>query len=118
MNGLDVKGGQRGRRTSMVLSVEAKEALKREIVEALSGSPEVRRIVIFGSFLESSDPHDVDIAIFQDSRETYYPLAMKYRRLLRGVAARIPLDVIPVRPDPGEGPLLEEMRKGEVVYER
>ena len=102
----------------MVLSAEAKEALKREIVDALSGSAEVRRIVIFGSFVDSNDPHDMDIAIFQDSGETYYPLAMKYRRLLRGVAGKIPLDVIPVRPDPGEGPLMAEVSMGEVVYER
>jgi len=31
----------------------------------------------------SDDPHDLDIAVFQNSDESCYPLAMKYRRTLR-----------------------------------
>ena len=102
----------------MDLTTETKDELKREIVDALSSFPEVRRITIFGSFVNSHDPHDMDIAVFQDSEETYYPLAMKYRKSLREVAVRIPLDVIPIRPNPANGAFLEEVAKGEVVYER
>ena len=102
----------------MDLSAQAKETLKRRIVSCLSELPEVRRIVVFGSFVDSNDPHDVDIAVFQDSEEAYYPLAMKYRRRLRSVSEQIPLDVIPVRPDPGQGFFMQEIRKGEVLYER
>ncbi|MFH0963214.1 MAG: nucleotidyltransferase domain-containing protein [Planctomycetota bacterium] len=101
----------------MHLSIETRESLKKEIVAGLSGFSEVRRIVIFGSFVDSEDPHDLDLAVFQDSGEGYYPLAMKYRRKLRGVARKIPLDVIPIRREAGEGPFLEEVGKGEVVYE-
>jgi predicted nucleotidyltransferase len=78
----------------------------------------VRRVVVFGSFVTSDDPQDVDIAVFQDSEESYYPLAMKYRRTLRLVAKRIPLDIIPIRRNPGEGPFMQEIQKGEVLYER
>ena len=102
----------------MNLTSQTREALKREIVACLSGFPEVRRIVVFGSFLHSNDPHDLDIAVFQDSGENYYPLAMKYRKPLRTVADKIPLDVIPIRPDPGQGAFMEEIRNGEVLYER
>lgn len=102
----------------MKLGEGAKKRLKDEIVERLSALPEVRRIVVFGSFVDSAEPRDMDIAVFQDSDETYYPLAIKYRRLLRPVAEVIPLDVIPVRKDPAEGPFLEEIRKGEVLYEK
>ena len=102
----------------MNLPREAKERLKEEIVARLAGFPEVRRVVVFGSFVKSDDPHDLDIAVFQDSDESYYPLAMKYRRTLRSVAKRIPLDVIPIRQSPGEGPFMQEIRKGEVLYER
>jgi hypothetical protein len=43
---------------------------------------------------------------------------MKYRRTLRPVAKRIPLDVIPLRRLPGEGAFIQEIQKGEVLYER
>jgi len=72
---------------------------------------------IFGSFVTSDEPHDLDIAVFQDSDEGYYPLARKYRRMLRKIARMIPLDVIPVRPNPEQGPFLREIERGEVVYE-
>ena len=94
-----------------------KEIVKKKIAALLSGFSEVRRVVIFGSFLTSDDPHDLDIAVFQDSDENYYPLAMKYRRTLRNVARMIPLDVIPVRPNPGQGSFMQEIEKGEVLYE-
>lgn len=102
----------------MNLQGAAKEMLKREIADRLSEFPEVQRVVIFGSFVTSDDPHDLDIAVFQDSDESYYPLAMKYRRTLRTVANKIPIDVIPIRRNPEEGPLMQEIQKGEVLYER
>jgi len=101
----------------MNIAEETKEMVKREIIAGLSGFPEVRRVVIFGSFVTSDEPHDLDIAVFQDSEEGYYPLARKYRRTLRNIARMIPLDVIPVRPNPEQGPFLKEVEKGEVVYE-
>lgn len=101
----------------MNIAGKTKETMKREIVAGLSGFPEVRRVVIFGFFVTSDEPHDLDIAVFQDSDEGYYPLARKYRRKLRNIARMIPLDVIPLRPNPEQGPFLGEIEKGEVVYE-
>ena len=100
----------------MNIADDTKEKVKREIVAVLSGFSEVRRVVIFGSFVTSDNPHDLDIAVFQDSDEGYYPLARKYRRTLRNIARMIPLDVIPVRPNPEQGSFLREIEKGEVVY--
>jgi predicted nucleotidyltransferase len=102
----------------MNLQGETKEMLKREIIERLSEFPEVQKVVVFGSFLNSDDPHDIDIAVFQDSDESYYPLAMKYRKKLRTVANKIPLDVIPIRKGPEHGPFMHEIHNGEVLYER
>ncbi|MFH1626022.1 MAG: nucleotidyltransferase domain-containing protein [Pseudomonadota bacterium] len=102
----------------MNLPSETKETLKKEIIARLSEFPEVQRVVIFGSFVTSDDPHDLDIAVFQDSDESYYPLAMKYRRTLRTVANKIPLDVIPIRRSPKQATFLQEIEKGEVLYER
>ena len=102
----------------MNLVREAKQKLKEEIVAGLAQFPEVRRVIVFGSFVKSDDPHDMDIAVFQDSDESYYPLAMKYRRTLRSVAKKIPLDVIPIRQSPDERPFMQEIQRGEVLYER
>lgn len=102
----------------MVLSNEAKDRLRKEIVSLLTQFPEVRRVVIFGSFITSSEPHDLDVAVFQDSEEDYYSLAMKYRRSLRSIANQIPLDVIPLRRSPEQPAFRRQLDKGEVLYER
>ena len=102
----------------MKLQGKTKEMLKNEIVSRLSQFSEVRQVVIFGSFVTSNDPHDLDIAVFQDSGANYFTLAMKYRRTLRKIANKIPLDVIPIRRNPEQGPFMQEIQKGEVLYER
>jgi uncharacterized protein len=102
----------------MIFLGETKETLKKEIISRLSEFPEVRRVVIFGSFLNSNEPNDIDIAVFQDSDESYYPLALKYRKNLRTVSNKIPIDVIPIRPNSETGSFMQEIRNGEVLYER
>ncbi len=102
----------------MTLSKAQKDQLKQEVARCLSAEPEVRKIVIFGSFVSSDQPHDLDIAVFQESDEAYLPLALKYRRKLARIADQIPLDVIPVRPAPLPGQFLRAIERGEVIYER
>ena len=102
----------------MNVSVTEKDVLKKEVARCLSGEPEIKRVVIFGSFLHSDNPHDMDIAVFQNSSENYFPLAMKYCRMLEPVARKIALDVFPIRPFPKESSFLREIEAGEVVYER
>lgn len=95
-----------------------KQQIKQELAERLSSEGEVRKVVVFGSFLSSPAPYDIDVAVFEDSDETYLPLAMKYRRLTRSIADRIPLDIIPIRIARAKGAFLAEVNKGEVIYER
>jgi len=102
----------------MVFDLKQKELLMKELVSCLAGDMEIRRIVVFGSFLTSPIPADMDVAVFQDSNEPYLPLAMKYRRQARPVARRIPLDIIPLRHGVSGSPFLKEIESGEVVYER
>jgi len=102
----------------MVATTQQKEQIKRDLAACLSREKEVRKVVVFGSFLTSETPNDLDVAIFQDSDEPYLPLAVKYRRLLRRIADQIPIDVIPVRPSGAGGQFLAEIQKGEVIYER
>jgi len=99
------------------MTPEAKAELKRILVESLRPAAEIRRIVVFGSFLTSESPNDMDVAIVQDSGDPYLPLALKYRRMARRVAERLPLDVIPLRSD-AAGEFMAIINAGETVYER
>ena len=102
----------------MVMAREQKDEIKRLLIELLAGQNEVRKIVIFGSFLNAVEPHDVDVAVFQDSSEKYLALAMKYRRMTRSISQIIPLDIIPVKANAQEATFLDEINEGEVIYER
>lgn len=94
-----------------------KDAIKRQLAECLAAQREVRKIVVFGSFLRDAEPHDIDVAVFQDSNEGYLPLALRYRRAARVVARTIPLDILPLRAGV-QGVFLDEIAAGEVIYER
>ena len=102
----------------MTLTQTDKDEIKRTLADSLCREAEVRRVVVFGSFVTSSNPHDVDVAVFQDSDEKYLTLAMRYRRDVRPVARRIPVDVIPLKTGVSEDPFLREIGKGETIYER
>jgi predicted nucleotidyltransferase len=91
--------------------------IKRDLAACLSQAGEVRSAVLFGSFLTDDDPSDIDVAVFVDDGHSYLPLARRLRRLVRPVAERIPLDIIPVRPG-AAGSMLAEINRGEVIYER
>lgn len=105
-------------RYTMALNELEKQSLKQALVDCLRSEQEVRRIVIFGSFLSSADPHDLDVAVFQDSAEDYLPLALKYRRKTRTLARRIALDILPLKLGAQSDPFLAEAARGEVIYER
>ena len=102
----------------MVLSSDQKTNIKNEIIKGLSGEPEVRKIVLFGSFLKTENPHDVDIAVFQDGSESYLPLALKYRKKLRSISRQIPVDIVPLKSGVYESPFISEVESGEVIYEK
>jgi len=68
--------------------------------------------------LKSSDPHDLDVAVFQASSEKYLPLAMKYRKKTRSIARIIPLDIIPLKANASSETFMDEIAQGEVIYER
>ena len=101
----------------MKLSHQEKESIKKELATCLQGEPEVQKVVVFGSFVTAENPHDLDVAIFQDSNESYLPLAMKYRRITRLLARKIPLDILPLKVG-ATGIMLEEIFRGDVIYEK
>lgn len=95
-----------------------KQLLKQQLVDSLRAESEICRIVIFGSFVNSDNPRDLDVAVFQDSDNKYLPLAMKYRKKTRELARIIPLDIIPLKAGVKDGFFMDEIESGEVIYER
>ena len=102
----------------MIFTEQQKESLKKELVGCLEAEEEIKRIVVFGSFINSVNPHDIDVAIFQDSNEKYLPLTIKYRKKNRTVSRKIPLDIFPFKFGKPVGFFLSDIEQGEVIYER
>ena len=95
-----------------------KKNIKQELVASLCHEPEISKIVVFGSFLVSNEPHDLDVAVFQTSDQDYLPLALRYRKKTRGIASRIALDILPIRQGAQDSVMMTSISEGEVVYER
>jgi len=100
------------------LTQQEKDRLTGELVACLSTEAEVRKIVVFGSFVDSPNPQDLDVAVFQEGSEGYLPLALKYRRITRRIAQRIPLDIVPLRAGASAHTFIEEIDKGVTLFER
>ena len=100
------------------METTTKDVLMKEIVKCLKPEKEIERIIIFGSYLNSKNPNDIDIAIFQNSKEKYLTLAMKYRKLTRGIAQKIPVDIIPINSNAPENSFMSEINAGELIYEK
>ena len=87
------------------------------IKDKLSQFQEVNKVILFGSFVNSNNPNDIDIAIVQNSNDNFLTLSLKYRKVLRDLSKMIPLDIVPIKQN-SKGVFLEEINKGQVVYER
>ncbi|OGC01347.1 hypothetical protein A2V82_07355 [candidate division KSB1 bacterium RBG_16_48_16] len=101
----------------MTVSNSKKESIKSQIREKLSKEQEIQKIVLFGSFVNSDNPNDIDIAVFQNSNEKYLSLSLKYRKLVRDISKILPVDVIPLRIN-AKGTFIHEIEAGEIIYER
>ena len=96
-----------------------KHKVKQDVISALSDDATIEKIIIFGSFTNSEQPHDLDVAIFSTSPADYLTPAMSFRRKLRGIARIIPLDIVPVSSLVNDdSSLLQEILKGEIIYEK
>ena len=102
----------------IMFTEQQKQLLKQQLVSFLKMEREVCRIVVFGSFVDSENPHDIDVAVFQDSNEKYLPLAMKYRRKTREISRLIPMDILPLKAGVQGEIFMDEIERGEVIYER
>jgi len=101
----------------MQLSDTNKLSFINTIKDKLSKFSEVNKVILFGSFINSNNPNDIDIAIIQNSNDDFLSLSLKYRKVLRELSKHIPLDIVPIKEDV-KGVFLEEINKGKIVYER
>jgi predicted nucleotidyltransferase len=101
----------------MNLSIELKEHIINTIQTNLSHFSEVSKIVIFGSFPKSKNPNDIDIAVIQNSKDNYLTLSLRYRKALRELAKKIPLDIVPIKSN-SYSSFLDEINQGRIIYER
>jgi len=101
----------------MILQDSKKQSLINTIKDKLSQFSEVNKIILFGSFINSNNPNDIDIAIIQNSNDNFLTLSLKYRKVLRELSKMIPIDIIPIKQN-SKGAFLEEIEKGQIVYER
>ncbi len=101
----------------MFLTKTSKAKFINIIKDNISQFDEVSKIVLFGSFVKSNEPNDIDIAIIQNSNENFLSLSLKYRKVLRDLSKKIPLDIIPIKAN-SEGSFWEEINKGQIVYEK
>ena len=101
----------------MNLSTDAKEYIINTIQTKLSYFSEVKKIILFGSFPKSQNPNDVDIAVIQNSDDNYLTLSLRYRKALRELSKKIPLDIIPIKNNTYSS-FLDEINQGHIIYER
>ena len=87
------------------------------IKDKLSQFSEINKVILFGSFIKTNNPNDIDIAIVQNSNDNFLTLSLKYRKVLRELSKNIPLDIVPIKTN-AKGVFLEEIKKGQIVYER
>jgi len=101
----------------MIITQQEKKEIKKKIIDNLCEEKEIQKIIIFGSFTNSDQPEDIDIAIIQNSNEKYLPLSLKYRKLVREISKTIPVDIVPLNPSL-KGSFINEIQHGEIIYER
>ncbi len=94
-----------------------KEEYTRYIKEQLQPFEEIRKIIIFGSFFNTKEPNDIDVAIVQNSHNNFLTLSLKYRKALRELSKKIPLDIVPLKQN-FQGSFSKEIESGQVIYEK
>jgi uncharacterized protein len=93
--------------------------IRQQLQSAFVDDNKVEKIIVFGSFITSETPHDLDLAVFCNSSDDYLTLALALRKKLRNISSIIPIDLVPIAmPYDSSAAFMQEINKGEVVYEK
>ncbi len=96
-----------------------KQNIRRQLRTAFIDDGTIEKIVIFGSFIDSESPNDLDLAVFCNSSDDYPTLSLALRKKLRDISSIIPIDLVPIAmPCDPLAAFRQEINKGEVVYEK
>jgi predicted nucleotidyltransferase len=96
-----------------------KQQIRRQLKSAFVNDSKVEKIIVFGSFVTSDTPHDLDLAVFCHSSDDYLTLALALRKKLRNISSIIPIDLVPIAmPYDPSAAFMQQINKGEVVYEK
>jgi predicted nucleotidyltransferase len=95
-----------------------KNQIKQAVVDAIKEEKDIRKIIVFGSFLSSETPGDIDVAVLGKFTKGYLEAATRLRKKVRHIAKILPVDIIPILEDTPQNEFVQEVYKGEVVYEK
>ena len=106
--------------TLMTITDQEKKRIKQLLVNDLKDISAIQKIIIFGSFLHSNTPNDLDLAIIDNSNQDYLSLALSYRKKIRNITEIIPVDLIPIHSINQEPttPMEIAILNGETIYEK
>ena len=76
------------------------------------------KVVVFGSFITARNPNDLDVAVFQNSEQSYLPLAVEVPKKNTGNSQKIALNILPLKPGARDSIILDAIAQGEAIYER
>jgi predicted nucleotidyltransferase len=95
-----------------------KNQIKQAVIEAMKDEQNIRKIIIFGSFLCSEAPGDIDVAVVGKFPLGYLEAASRLRKKVRHIAKILPVDIVPIQEDTPSNSFVKEIQRGEVIYER
>jgi uncharacterized protein len=95
----------------------SKYQIKQAIVEAIKGDAAIHKIIIFGSFLKSDTPNDIDVAVVGEFKQGYLDAAIQLRQHVRQIAKILPVDIVPIQENAPPNSFVQDIFDGEVIYE-
>jgi len=84
----------------------------------MQNEQDIHKIIVFGSFLSSETPGDIDVAVLGKFAQGYLEVATRLRKKVRHIAKILPVDIVPIQEDAPPNRFFQEIQKGEVIYER
>lgn len=79
----------------MLITNEEKNKITDMIAEKISG-PEVKKLILFGSFVESANPNEINLAIISEENLDYISKVAKYRKKIKDLSKKIPVQIFPL----------------------
>jgi predicted nucleotidyltransferase len=100
----------------MKFDAASKERIYATLADHFRKYPEIKRVIVFGSFVSQEDPNDLDLAVFSENTEDYLVIALRLRRQLRALHLPLPVDLIPIHCQAEPSLFLSSIEEGKVVY--